>query len=127
MNGNENARLLSNRDRFFNLLAPIFESSEWFEVRKTTEKKNHEKKIEILYKGTQEQFCHIWCHQRRNRLDLLIPNTRILKIPDELGLQTSYKDILKGVEMENMLAASFQNVEEDVLIEICKYIESHKL
>ncbi len=127
MNGNENTRLLSNRDRFFNLLAPIFESSEWFEVRKTTEKKNHEKKIEILYKGTQEHFCHIWCHQRRNRLDLLIPNTRILKIPDELGLQTSYKDILKGVEMENMLATSFQNVEEDVLIEICKYIASHKL
>ena len=119
--------VLSNRDRFFELLTPIFEKSKYFMIKKTMEKKYKEKKIEVLYKGTNEHFCHIWCHSRNNRLDLLLPNVKVPAIAKEYELETNCKTVLKQQKLEGMLATSFQEMDESVLLGICKYIAGNSL
>lgn len=111
----------SNRDRFYEKIAPMFKNSGYSLVIPSSGKYAH-KKIHIINKATRSDDFHIWCHIRNDRLDLLIKNRLIWKIPVELGLKTKNQNIQKDVHLEREDATSFQHMDEDALVDICRYI-----
>ena len=111
----------SNRDRFYEKIAPMFEDSGYTLVIPSSGKYAH-KKIHIINKATKSDDFHIWCHTRNDRLDLLIKNSLIWRIPAELGLKTKNQNIKNDVHLEREDATSFQYMNEDVLVDICRYI-----
>lgn len=119
----DNSIRLSNRDRFFEKIKPIFESSR-YDIRKATEGKYRDKIIQIVNKDSGVHDFHIWCHVRNDRLDLLIPDIRIRQIPSELGLMTKNQDIKKDQRLDGQDATSFQGMDEEALIDICKFVAS---
>ena len=120
----DNNTTMSNRDRFFERIKPLFESSR-YEVCKATEGKYKDKIIQVINKGSGTHDFHIWCHTRNDRLDLVIPNFRINQIPDSIGLKEKNRNIKTGDRLDGQDATSFQEVDEDVLIEVVKYITTH--
>lgn len=114
----------SNRDRFFEKIEPIFEGSR-YELCKAVEGKYKEKIIQIINKGSGTHDFHVWCHNRNDRLDLVIPEFRVNQIPESIGLKEKNRNIKKGDRLDGQDALSFQEIDENVLIEIFKYITSN--
>lgn len=122
----EDSVAISNRDRFYEKIKPIFQSSR-YDIRKATEGKYRDKIIQIINKDSGIHDFHIWCHVRNNRLDLLIPDIRNRQIPSELCLMTKSNDIKKDQRLDGQDATSFQGMDEDTLIDICKYVANHMI
>ncbi len=118
------ATVQSNRDRFFEKIKPIFEGSR-YELCRATEGKYKDKIIQIINKGSGTHDFHVWCHTRNDRLDLVIPEFRVNQIPESIGLREKNKNIKIGDRLDGQDALSFQEVDEDVLVEVFKYITSH--
>lgn len=118
------ATVQSNRDRFFEKIKPIFEGSR-YELSKAAEGKYKDKIIRIINKGSGTHDFHVWCHTRNDRLDLVIPEFRVNQMPESIGLKERNKNKKKGDRLDGQDALSFQEVDEDVLIELFKYITSH--
>lgn len=116
---------LSNRDRFFEIIRPIFETSSHYEIKKADTGKYKDKIIQIINKGSGTHDFHIWCHIRDDRLDIVVPEFRINQIPEKIGLKKRCANIHKDVRLDGQDAVSFQQVEEDILVDVCRYLATH--
>lgn len=116
---------MSNRDRFFERIKPIFETSLHYEIKKADSGKYKDKIIQIINKGSGTHDFHIWCHIRDDRLDIVVPEFRINQIPENIGLKKRCVNIHKDVRLDGQDAVSFQQVEEDVLTDVCRYLATH--
>ena len=115
---------VSNRDRFFEVIRPIFESSR-YEIKKADNGKYKDKIIQIINKGSETHDFHIWCHVKNDRIDIVVPEFRVNQIPDSIGLKTKCLNIKKNIRLDGLDAISFQQVDEDVIVDVCRFITTH--
>lgn len=114
----------SNRDRFYEKIRPIFESSR-YEIKKADTGKYQDKIIQIINKESGVHDFHIWCHVRNDRLDIIVPEFRINQISDSIDLKGNCQNIKIGDRLDGQDAVSFQEVKEEVLVDICKFLSAH--
>jgi len=118
------SNICSNRDRFYEKISPIFKESR-YTLCKATEGKYKDKIIQIINNGSGTHDFHIWCHARNDRLDLVIPVFRVNQISPDIQLKERCKNIKKDDRLDGQDAVSYQEIDEEVLVDFCKYITSH--
>lgn len=87
----------SNRDRFFELIKPIFHESN-YDILKATEGKYKDKIIKSFNHKTGANDFDIWCHPRNNRLDLFICEYRANQIPSSIAIKEKCNNIKKAID-----------------------------
>ncbi len=112
---------MSNRDRFYEVIKPVFENSR-YAIEKPTSGKYMDKIIMILSKASGAEDFRIWCHIKDDRLDFVVKDYRINQIPSYLGLETKCKEKHSPDRLDGADATSFRKIDEEALIDICKYI-----
>ena len=114
------AATTSNRDRFYEIIEPMFIDSK-FVLIKPERGKYREKLINIVNSETSSIDFQIWCHILDNRLDLMIKDTRLPQIPEKLKKEFPVS-VTDNQRLDHENASTYRRIEEEVLRKICMFI-----